>query len=309
MLLTASTPAPLPALNALGRLLPTWAQDAVRRHAHGLDVPAVLADLFLDHPTDAHGFDPAVARRSYFFVAQTICRYFRSTVIDAHHIPEGRALLVGCHSGVVAWDATVLVPEILRHTGRFSRNTGDFFFAGLGPLSRFLAASGVVIGRPDTLVDLLRHEALVLLFPGGAADMCRPIWERYRVRAHRGWAPGHGGYVKVALRAGAPIVPMAIVGAEEVHGLLTDMPPLARLLGTPFFPIVLSPFPLPARIYLRFGEPIRLDAPPAAATDQVVVDELNVTVRDRLQALIDDTVRRRRGIYCSRYDGRDRDVA
>lgn len=309
MLLTASTPPSLPALNALGRLLPAWAQDVVRGRAYGLDATAILADLFLDHPRDAHGFDPAIARRSYFCVAQTICRYFRSTVIDAQHIPPGRALLVGCHSGVVGWDAAVLVPEILRHTGRFSRNTGDVFFGGLGPVFRFLAASGVVIGRPDTLVDLLRQEALVLLFPGGAADNCRPIWERYRVRAHRGWAPGHGGYVKVALRAEAPIVPMAIVGAEEIHGLVANVPPLARLLGTPFFPIVLSPLPLPARIYLRFGPPIHLGAAPVAADDQAVVDGLNVMVRNRLQALIDDTVHRRRGIYFSRYDDRDPDSA
>jgi hypothetical protein len=69
----------------------------------------------------------------------------------------------------------------------------------------------------------------------------------------------------------------------------------------PFFPIVLSVLPLPARIYIRFGEPILLDAPPEAAADQAMVDGLNTHVLATLQALIDDTRRRRHGVYCSSY--------
>jgi 1-acyl-sn-glycerol-3-phosphate acyltransferase len=179
---------------------------------------------------------------------------------------------------------------------------GDRVVGRRGPLARILKATGHVIGERPRVEELLQRDALVLVFPGGAQDMLRPIWRRYRVVPHVGLAPGNGGYLKAALRARSPIVPVAVVGTEEIHVLLGDLPSLARWIGFPFFPLVASPLPLPARIYIRFGPPIHLDAPPEAADDQATVDRLNVEVRERLQALITDTVRHRRGIYWSRYD-------
>jgi 1-acyl-sn-glycerol-3-phosphate acyltransferase len=230
-----------------------------------------------------------------------VCRYFRLTVRGAEHLPPGRAIVVGCHSGVLPWDATCLVVAIHRHTGRFSRNVAHQLFGRFAPVARFLAAHGMVMGEAARVEALLRREEIVLLFPGGAEDMRRPVWERYRVKPHKGFAPGNGGYVKIALRTQSPLVPVAVVGAEETHLLLGDVPPLARLLGTPYFPIVLSALPLPARLYVRFGAPVHLDAPPEAAADQAVVDRLNIEVRRALQNLIDDTRRRRHGIYWSSY--------
>jgi 1-acyl-sn-glycerol-3-phosphate acyltransferase len=292
---------PEPALNRLGRALPAAWQSAVRQ-ARGLDAATLVADLFRSHAVDDYGLDPAAARRWLFLLERTVCRYFRLTVLGAEHLPPGRCLVVGCHSGVLPWDAACLMVALHRATGRFSRNAGDRLFGRFAPVLRVLAASGVVIAEAPALEDLLCRDELVLLFPGGAEDMRRPIWERYRVKPHKGFAPGNGGYVKIALRAASPIVPVAIVGAEETHMLLADVRPLARLLGMPYFPIVVSALPLPARLYVRFGEPIQLDLPPAAAGNQELVDRLNVTVHGRLQALIDDTRRRRRGIYCSTYE-------
>jgi 1-acyl-sn-glycerol-3-phosphate acyltransferase len=254
-------------------------------------------------PHARDGFDPVLTGRIFRLLSETVCRYFRVQVLGAENIPRGRALLVGCHSGVFAWDATCLIVAVHRATGRFTRNVGDRFFAGLGPAWRLLEATGAFIGERNAVEELLGRDELVLVFPGGAADMLRPIWRRYRLVPHSGLAPGRGGYVKAALRARSPIVPVAVVGAEEIHVLLGSLPPLARLLGVPFFPIVASLLPLPARLYIRFGAPIRLDAPPEAADDQRTVDRLNRAVQRKLQNLIDDTVRRRRGIYWSSLDG------
>jgi 1-acyl-sn-glycerol-3-phosphate acyltransferase len=293
-----------PRPNALGRLLPLCWQDALLRRATSLDLPAVLADLLLTYPDDGTALDPALTRRMFYLLEQTICRYFRLHVLGTDHIPAGRALLIGCHSGVLPWDAACLITAVYTHTGRLSRNAAHRLFGAIPAVERFLAAcGGVVMGEQGDLEALLRRDELVLLFPGGAEDMRRPIWDRYHVRAHKGFAPGRGGYIRLALRTGSPIVPVAIVGAEEIHVMLTDVPALARLVRLPYFPIVLSPCPLPARMYIRFGPPIRLDAPPEAAADQAVVDRLNADVRRRLQALIDDTVRHRRGIYWSSYAG------
>ena len=253
-------------------------------------------------PADSGGFDPALAKRVFSVLAQTVLRYFRVRVLDAGHVPQGRALLVGCHSGVFAWDATCLIVAVHQATGRFTRNVGDRFFGTLGPVTDFLRRTGVVIGERGAVEELLARDQLVLLFPGGADDMLRPIWRRYRLAANHGLKDGRGGYVKAALRTRSPVVPVACIGTEEIHIMLGNVPSIARLIGTPFFPIVASPLPLPARIYLRFGPPIHLPEPPAAADDQPTVDRLNRMVQGRLQALIDDTRRRRRGIYWSSYD-------
>jgi 1-acyl-sn-glycerol-3-phosphate acyltransferase len=291
-------------LSPLGRLLPpSWAERILNRRA-GLDLLSLLADCFVSYGPDPAGLEPARARRTLFVVDRIICRYFRMTVIGGDNLPQGRALIVGCHSGGLPWDAACLVVAICRATGRFSRNAGDRILGRFAAVERFLATRGaVVIADPPRLEALLARDELVVLFPGGAKDMTRPIWERYVVKPHRGFAPGHGGYIRIALRTQSPIVPVAIVGAEETHVTLANLAPLARLLALPYLPVFLSPFPLPARIYIRFGAPIRLAAPADAATDQATVDRLNAEVRGSLQALIDDTRRRRRGIYCSSYDG------
>src|SRR5579885_3031019 len=137
--------------------------------------------------------DPARARRSFCLVEETVGRYFRVQVLGAEHIPTGRALVIGRHSGVLPWDAACLVPALYRCTGRIPRSAGHAFWGRWRPVARYLEARGVVLGPAAELETLLRREELVLLFPGGAADMRLPVWERYRVKAHKGFAPGRGG--------------------------------------------------------------------------------------------------------------------
>jgi 1-acyl-sn-glycerol-3-phosphate acyltransferase len=292
-----------PHLSALAQALPASWGRAILERPRGLDLLSLLADLAVSYTPDPEGLDPVRARRSLYLVDQTVCRYFRMTTIGGNNLPRGRGLIVGCHAGGVPWDAACLVVAIYRATRRFSRNAGDRIFGRFAAVERYLAARGAIVGDPQRLEAFLARDEMVVLFPGGAKDMTRPFWERYRVKPHRGFAPGRGGYVKLALRTQSPIIPVAIVGAEEIHILLANLAPLARLLGLPYAPLLLSPLPLPARIYIRFGEPIRLDAPREAAGHQPTVDRLNGEVRTTLQALIEDTRRRRRGIYCSGFDG------
>lgn len=255
---------------------------------------------------DALGFDQATAERWLAYVRATLWPYFRPQVIGGDHLPRGRALIVGCHSGVVPYDAACTLVAIHEATGRFARAVGDRLFARVRVVEQFLRRHGAVVGRFDVIEELLRRGHLVLLFPGGARDMERSyLTQRYRVLPHRGFAPGRGGYIRIALRTGAPIVPLAVVGAEEAHVLLANVAPLARMLSAPFFPLLLFPFPLPVKLYVRFGEPFRLPGTAADADDGRRVDQLNAMVRRRVQGLIDDTVERRNGIIFSSYrDGR-----
>ncbi len=253
----------------------------------------------------ALGFDQATAARWLGYVRSALWPYFRPRVIGAENLPSGRALIVGCHSGVIPYDAACTLVAVHEATGRFAHSIGDNLFGRIGPVEEFLRRQGALVGRRSVVEAALRGGHLVLLFPGGARDMERPyLTRRYRVLPHRGFAPGRGGYIKAALRMGAPIVPLAVVGAEEAHVMLGNVPPLARALGMPLFPLLLFPFPLPVKLYIRFGKPIVLAGGPADARDQRAVDRLNEVVRRRLQRLIDDTRRRRQGWIFSTYDDR-----
>jgi 1-acyl-sn-glycerol-3-phosphate acyltransferase len=201
------------------------------------------------------------------------------------------------------YDAALTLVAIQQATGRFARAVGDDFFARLAFVETFLRRRGAIVGRRSEATNLLRAGHMLLVFPGGAVDMTRPIWrDPYRVLPHKGFAPGRGGYLKVALATQSPIIPLAVVGAEEAHMLLATFPPIARLFSVPFFPFVAFPVPLPVKIYVRFGRPIHLDADPKVARNQAVVDRLNRRVRRAVQDLIDDTLRRRHGIIWSTYD-------
>jgi 1-acyl-sn-glycerol-3-phosphate acyltransferase len=125
----------------------------------------------------------------------------------------------------------------------------------------------------------------------------KPYAERYRLQRF-----GRGGFVEIALRAGAPIVPVAVVGSEEIYPKLADVPALARLIGAPFFPVTptfpwlgpLGAIPLPSRWRIEFCAPIETaDLGPEAAGDRAVVLELTERVRDTIQrALYANLVRR-----------------
>ena len=256
----------------------------------------------LPHTRIADGFDRQTASRWLDLVRATVGRYFRPQVIGTEHIPKGRGLIVGCHSGVIPYDAACTLVAVHDATGRFSRAVGDDLFGRIGGVQQFLRRQGAVVGKPEVVEALLRAGNLVLLFPGGARDMERPyLTQRYTVLPHRGFAPGRGGYIKLALRTRAPIVPLAVVGAEEAHVLLANLPAVARLVGMPLFPLLLFPLPLPVKLYVRFGAPIRLPGSPADAANQTRVDRLNEMVRRKVQALIDDTVRRRSGVILSEW--------
>jgi 1-acyl-sn-glycerol-3-phosphate acyltransferase len=294
-----------PVLNRVGRMLPVGWQQAILRRARGLDLAAMASDLFLAYPPDERGFDAVGTKREFFLIEQTAGRYFRVTTMGADNIPAGRVLVVAYHSGVVPWDGPLLAAETYRLTGRFSWNAGHHIWGTSERLRNLLVPTGMILGGRTDFETLLARDEMCTIFVDAGEGNRRAYYldsERYTVKPQKGFAPGCGGYIKVALRTGSPIVPVAIVGTEEIHYCLGDVPQLAEYLGVPFFPLVASALPLPARVYIRFGEPIRLDAPPPASGNQAVVDRLNLDVRSALQSLIDDTLRRRHGIYWSSYD-------
>ncbi|MEA2272445.1 MAG: hypothetical protein QOI98_1153, partial [Solirubrobacteraceae bacterium] len=154
---------------------------------------------------------------------------------------------------------------------------------------------------PFNALRLLRQGHLVMVFPEGIKGAGKPYRDRYRLARF-----GRGGFVEIALRAGAPIVPCAVVGSEEIYPKLGEAPLLARLVGAPYIPITptfpwlgpLGAIPLPSRWRIEFGEPIDLSSyGPEAVADRGLVLEVTDAVREQIQAMVYEGLVRREGAF------------
>src|SRR2546423_5522707 len=160
---------------------------------------------------------------------------------------------------------------------------------------------GGVPASPFNAMRLLEQDELVAVFPEGIKGAGKSWRDRYRVQRF-----GRGGFVEIALRTGAPIVPVAVVGSEEIHPKLAESSVLARLTGAPYFPITptfpllgpLGAVPLPSRCRIEFGEPVDLTVlGPDAAEDRALVLELSEHVRDLIQRMLYANLVKRRHAF------------
>jgi 1-acyl-sn-glycerol-3-phosphate acyltransferase len=185
------------------------------------------------------------------------------------------------------------IVDVLLHSDppRLARTIVDRWAGSLPWVNVFYARVGQVIGTRENFADLLDDGQLVLVFPEGMEGVRKPITQRYRVQGF------HLGFVEQALRARAPIVPVAILGSDDQAPILADVKPLARLLGLPFLPVTptfpwLGPLglvPYPVRYRIVYGEPLRYHERfgPEGAEDARLVRYLANQVRRAVQVLID----------------------
>jgi 1-acyl-sn-glycerol-3-phosphate acyltransferase len=271
--------------------LPREARDTLQR---------VLDRLEGDHDEDEWGFDEGFADLVEPFFGFLYDRWWRVKVEGAERVPaHGRALLASNHAGILPWDATMISLALLREhpLPRHPRFLVLNWAFDLPWISVFMRKVGGVVASPYNALRLLEQDQLVAVFPEGVKGTGKPFAERYRLQRF-----GRGGFVEIALRAGAPIVPVAVVGSEEIYPKLGDVPPLARLIGAPFFPVTptfpwlgpLGVVPLPSKWRIEFCDPIdTAHYGPEAATDRGLVLELTEQVRETVQqALLTNLVRR-----------------
>lgn len=242
---------------------------------------------------DDFGLDHAYAERTRPALDALYRHWFRVRVIDVEHVPSaGRALLVANHAGALPWDGLMLQSAVrLEHPAhRELRWLAEDFIAHAPFLGARTNRLGAVRACPDNAERLLAGDQLVAVFPEGEKGLGKPWSKRYEIQRF-----GRGGFVRLALRLGAPIVPVAIVGSEETHPTLVRSNRLGRLLGLPFLPITptfpwlgpLGLIPLPSRWVIRFGAPIDLGGEPEASQhDPVRVQQLAEEVRGTVQALV-----------------------
>ncbi|HTJ47266.1 MAG TPA: lysophospholipid acyltransferase family protein [Kofleriaceae bacterium] len=210
-------------------------------------------------------------------------RWFRVESRGHEHIPaHGAAILVANHSGALPVDGAMLWLDVVRHTGRIPRPIADHFVAHLPLVRTAFARVGVVDGTVANVDRLLARGELCAIFPEGTRGMVKRFRDRYHLQR---WNLGH---VELAIRHRAPIVPVAIIGAEESWPLIARLP--VHPFGAPYVPVPLTPIPLPVPYHLRYGAPIDV----GASDDPETIALAGETVRAAVAALVDET-RRMRG--------------
>lgn len=253
---------------------------------------------------DDFGLDPAIEQRFRPIAEFLTRRYFRTRVDGLEHVPNaGRCIVVANHSGTLPLDGLVLraVMRLEHPAQRELRWLAEDFLFYLPFAGVFMNRVGAVRACQENAERLLRKDALVAVFPEGLQGIRKLFRERYQLQRF-----GRGGYIRLALRMQAPLVPCAIVGAEETNPLLYRLESLAGLFGLPYIPItptfpLLGPaglLPAPARFRIMFGEPISLDNyGPEAAEDDLLVGRLSERVRGTIQSMLDTGVRERRSVW------------
>ncbi|HJR89043.1 MAG TPA: lysophospholipid acyltransferase family protein [Aeromicrobium sp.] len=260
-------------------------------------VAALRRRLTGDFEVDEFGFDPQITEVLTAAVEPLAEKWFRLEVRGIENIPtEGGALLVANHSGTVPIDGVITSYAVHKYTGRNLRPLGADLVFALPFVGQVARKVGATLACTADAERLLTTGELAGVWPEGFKGIGKPYAERYKLQRF-----GRGGFVSSAMRAGVPIVPVSIVGAEEIYPLVGNVPSLARLLGlpylpiTPFFPLLgpLGLIPLPSKWIIEFGEPIRTDAyDPDAADDPMllfnVTDQVRETIQQTLYKLLVD---------------------
>lgn len=243
----------------------------------------------------------ALARRIYDPIYS---KWFRVEWEGLENIPtEGGALLVANHAAAIPSDAPVIMHGIETELGRPVYGLADNFFKRVPVVGTLWSRLGGLPAHPDNAYRLLKEQGqLVLVFPEGSKGPAKPFNERYQLRRF-----GRGGFVEIAMQAGVPVVPIAVVGAEESMPTLFRLPHLASFIGAPYVPVtanMLAFGPLgvatyfPAKFKLRVLEPVTFNVPPDQERySRSRVMDWSEAIRDRIQNALYDMLRNRRSVW------------
>lgn len=247
---------------------------------------------------DEFGFSPEWVKKALLPAALIYRYYFRVELFGVENLPEGRVLLISNHSGQIPIDGVMIGVGVFLEGNppRILRSMVERWVPTLPFVSTFFARVGQVLGAPENARALLERDEALLVFPEGARGINKLWWDRYQL------APFGLGFMRLALETRTPIVPVAVVGAEEQLPSLGNLRPLARLLGMPAVPLLpqlLVPFagwlPLPTKYRIHFGEPMYFSGD--ANDEDVVIEEKVEEVRKRIQFMLTYGLKTRRHVF------------
>ncbi|MEU4273126.1 lysophospholipid acyltransferase family protein [Streptomyces sp. NPDC026092] len=258
-----------------------------------------------EYEVDEFGYDKELTDQVLMSLVRPLAeKYFRVDVKGVENIPaEGGALVVANHSGTLPLDG--LMMQVAVHdnhpAGRHLRLLAADLVFMLPVVNELARKAGHTLACAEDAERLLRAGEIVGVMPEGFKGIGKPFSERYKLQRF-----GRGGFVSTALRAGVPIVPCSIVGAEEIYPMLGNAKTLARVLGFPYFPITptfpwlgpLGAVPLPTKWTIQFGEPIMTDGySPEAAEDPMLMFNLTDQVREQIQHTLYKLLVQRRSVF------------
>ncbi|MGH2764570.1 MAG: lysophospholipid acyltransferase family protein [Actinomycetota bacterium] len=258
-----------------------------------------------EYDVDEFGFDHELTETVLAPVARLFHeRWWRIDWVGIENVPSaGAVLLVSNHAGTLPWDALMLKFGVFdrhrahRHVRLLAADLA-FKLPFIGELAR---KSGNTLATAEDAYRLLAGGEVLGVFPEGFKGVGKPFSQRYKLQRF-----GRGGFIEVALRARCPIVPVSIVGSEEIMPMLYNAKTLARLFGFPYFPVTptfpwlgpLGLIPLPSKWMVEFGEPIdTTDQPEEAWQDPLTVFELTDRVRDEIQQTLHRNLMHRRSVF------------
>jgi 1-acyl-sn-glycerol-3-phosphate acyltransferase len=270
------------------------------------DLAAELDDRIRKVPTrlnefgyDPWGLHPATVRRGLLPVLALYRYWFRVETHGIERVPPGGLLLVCNHAGQLPFDASMVSASMLLEAEppRIVRGMAEYWVPQLPFVSEAASRGGAVAGTPETCREMLEAGEAVLVFPEGVRGMNKLYRDRYKLQRFG------LGFMRLALEANVPIVPIAVVGSEEQQPGLANWRGLGQALGMPAFPVTptfpwlgpLGLLPLPVKYRIYFGEPMHFAGSPG--DEDAVVQERVDRVREAIEALFARGLGERRGIF------------
>lgn len=219
--------------------------------------------------------------------------YHRVETYGVEKVPKGRVLLISNHSGQLPMDGAMIGVAMLLEADppRAIRSMVEKWVPTLPYVSTFMARVGQIVGTPENCRRLLESDEAILVFPEGVRGLGKLWPQRYQLQ-------DFGlGFMRLALETNTPIVPIAVVGAEEQAPALMDVKPVAKLLGFPSFPITVTglPLPLPTKYRIYFGDPLHFTGRPDDEDSEL--DKKVRTVKSAIQSMLNQGLKERQGVF------------
>lgn len=243
---------------------------------------------------DPFGFDANTLYGVAPFMVWLYRHYFRVEAFGAENIPKGRIMTIANHSGQLPFDAAMILTAFILEPKkpRFLRGMVEKWSSEVPFISTFFSRTGQVVGAPSTCKALLERDQGVIVFPEGVNGIAKLFSERYKLSSFG------TGFMRLALSAKAPIVPVAVIGAEEQAPAVANLSSLAKAFGMPALPIIfpqILPLPLPVKYRIYIGEPMHFKGD--GTEDDEEIKALVQKVKNRIQEMINQGLAERKNIF------------
>jgi len=239
---------------------------------------------------DPWGYNNEVIKYGFGITRQIYEKYFRVQASGVENIPaEGPVLIIANHSGQLPLDGLLIGYAIAtrKEKPRIPRAMIERFFPTVPWLGNLLNEVGAVLGDPVNCAKMLENDEAVIVFPEGVRGSGKLYRDRYQLKRFG------NGFMHLAMKYNAPIIPVGVVGCEETIPAIANIKPLANALGVPYVPVAL-PIIFPAKVHLNFGKPMYFDGtdiPEEQVTDRVEA------VKAEISRLIDKGLSERKRLF------------